>query len=199
MARFTIFRDCKKRLEDRGHQFSTRSDSEIVAHAYEEWGPECLDRLEGMFALAVYDRRPAHKGGSSGKDSGTLFLARDRLGIKPLYYYQDNQRLLFASEVRTLLASGVIPRRLSRSALRSYLLFGSVSEPMTLVEGILSVPPGHALTIELGMDTNLPSPKSYWNIVANGQGATKKPRSDGGKNTHVKPENFRSERSLAQA
>ena len=159
------FRELAKRLEDRGHRFSTRSDSEVVAHAYEEWGPQCLDHLEGMFALAIFDRRPSNKANAGRNAGGTLFLARDRFGIKPLYYYQDKQRFLFASEVRTLLASGVIPRQLSRSALRSYLLFGSVSEPMTLVEGILSVLPGHAMKIELGLEIDVPAPKSYWNIV----------------------------------
>jgi asparagine synthase (glutamine-hydrolysing) len=166
------FRELAKRLEDRGHRFSTRSDSEVVAHAYEEWGPQCLDHLEGMFALAIFDRRPSKTADVSRKTGGTLFLARDRFGIKPLYYYQDKQRFMFASEVRTLLASGVIPRQLSRSALRSYLLFGSVSEPMTLVEGILSVLPGHAMKIELGLEIDVPAPKSYWNIVE-GQDSTK--------------------------
>jgi asparagine synthase (glutamine-hydrolysing) len=132
------FQELRKQLDDRGHTFRTRSDSEVVAHAYEEWGADCVKHLQGMFALAVYDQRTVKE----GEEGGTLFLARDRLGIKPLYYYSGNTSdfgsrmscgpFLFASEVRALLASDVVPRRLSRAALESYLLFGSVCEPMTL-------------------------------------------------------------------
>ena len=160
------FQTLRKRLEDRSHTFRTRSDSEVVVHAYEEWGPDCVEHLQGMFAFAVYDGRGAIDVG----EGGTLFLARDRLGIKPLYYYCGIPRVfIFASEVRTLLASGVVPRRLSRTALQSYLLFGSVSEPMTLVEGVLSLPPGHRITIRLDASTKAATPESYWNIAENGR------------------------------
>ena len=156
------FQSLRKQLEDRGHTFRTRADSEVVVHGYEEWGAQCVERLEGMFAIAVWDgRRP---------NDQTLFLARDRLGIKPLYYTAvsrqqtaNSQTFLFASEVRTLLASGVVPRRLSRAALESYLLFGSVGEPMTLVENVFSLPPGHRMTIALETQTKL-SPERYWSI-----------------------------------
>ncbi|MFN2512408.1 MAG: asparagine synthase (glutamine-hydrolyzing) [Pyrinomonadaceae bacterium] len=183
------FQELRKQLTDRGHSFRTRADSEVVAHAYEEWGPECVDHLRGMFAFAVYDRRTSQEGGD-GELSGRLFLARDRLGIKPLYYTNfgfegdpaahssefrysnsENQNVfLFASEVRTLLASGIVPRRLSRAALESYLLFGSVSEPMTLIEGVLSLPPGHRMTIPLGSQTIAATPESYWNMAERGHG-----------------------------
>jgi asparagine synthase (glutamine-hydrolysing) len=218
------FQELQKQLQDRGHTFRTRSDSEVVAHAYEEWGAECVERFQGMFAIAVYDRRETAGRSfefqvpsselSASRDCGTLFLARDRLGIKPLYYYVENSefrvsgfefgvkaqvvhhrdtentaaaqrrsgilstkpetrnskletRFLFASEVRTLLASGIVPRRLSRDALESYLLFGSVSEPMTLVEGVLSLPPGHRMTIRMSSSAAAPvlKPESYWNIA----------------------------------
>ena len=158
------FQELRQQLVDRGHNFRSRSDSEVVAHAYEEWGADCVDHLLGMFALAVYDRRPSRRADSDSK--GTLFLARDRLGIKPLYYYHDAQRLLFASEVRTLLASGVIPRELSRTAVESYLTFGSVSEPMTLIDGVLSIPPGHRLTISLDGRSSRLNPAPYWNLPA---------------------------------
>jgi asparagine synthase (glutamine-hydrolysing) len=184
------YRELTDQLCDRGHSFNTRSDSEVIAHAYEEWGPDCVEHLQGMFAFAVYDRRGMGNRGYAGRDArapsdegGTLFLARDRLGIKPLYYYAEgisncefrissfndtggDGAFVFASEVRTLLASGVVPRRLSRAALESYLLFGSVSEPMTLVEGVLSIPPGHRMTIPLGHKTTAPRPEPYWNISA---------------------------------
>ncbi len=156
------FRELTNTLKGLGHRFRTRSDSEVIAHAYEQWGPGCVQRLQGMFAVAVYDSRRAH----DTDGGGTLFLARDRLGIKPLYYYCGPSAFLFASEVRTLLASGVIPKQLSRSSLHSFLLFGSVSEPMTLVEGVLSLPPGHSITIDLGSPAPAIQPQPYWDIAA---------------------------------
>ncbi len=193
------FRELTAQLKDRGHTFRTRADSEVVAHAYEEWGPDCVERLQGMFALAVWDRRPGSKnigenGRAAGEDGATLFLARDRLGIKPLYYYAQSPtsrvqspkfkshghsavaghstldvgpwtQFVFASEVRTLLASGLVPRKLSRAAVESYLLFGSVSEPMTLVEGVLSLPPGHRMTIALDPQRRSANISRYWSIA----------------------------------
>ncbi len=177
------FRELRQQLEDRSHTFRTRADSEVVAHAYEEWGVECVERFQGMFALAVYDRRgtagrsfefqvPSFELSTSG-DCGTLFLARDRLGIKPLYFAVNSEQqtvdsnyFLFASEVRTLLASGVVPPRLSRDALESYLLFGSVSEPMTLVEGVFSLPPGHRMTIKIGSLPASLEHESYWSVAS---------------------------------
>lgn len=158
------YRELKDQLWHRGHTFNTRSDSEVLAHAYEEWGPDCVHHLQGMFAFAVLDQRRGF-----GGDEGTLFLARDRLGIKPLYYYQGDHdsrhpQFLFASEVRTLLASGAVKRRLSRSALQSFLLFGSVSEPETLVEGVYSLPPGHRMTIRLGEANSALRPECYWSV-----------------------------------
>ena len=179
------FQELQEQLKDRGHTFRTRSDSEVIAHAYEEWGAECVERFQGMFALAVWDGRK--KGDEV--TAGRLFLARDRLGIKPLYYYADKfqvssskfqvksetnseletwnlklETFLFASEVRTLLASGLVPRVLSRDAVESYLLFGSVSEPLTLIDGVVSLPPGHRLTIELGT-AGVAKVQRYWNIA----------------------------------
>lgn len=162
------FRELQQQLKDRGHTFRTRADSEVIAHAYEEWGAECVERLQGMFAFAVYDGRAEDQ-----QSGGTLFLARDRLGIKPLYYTANSEqqsaiskRFLFASEVRTLLASGVVPRKLSRAAVESYLLFGSVSEPMTLIDGIVSLPPGHSLTLPLGSEPGAAKIVRYWSIAA---------------------------------
>ncbi|HEV7681994.1 MAG TPA: asparagine synthase (glutamine-hydrolyzing) [Pyrinomonadaceae bacterium] len=163
------FQELQQQLKDRGHNFRTRSDSEVIAHAYEEWGAGCVQRLRGMFALAVYDRRAVPEGDLGG----TLFLARDRLGIKPLYYAAigdqqsaNSRKFLFASEVRTLAASGLIPPKLSRAAVESYLLFGSVSEPMTLLEGVLSLPPGHHLTIDVSSRSGSVSIQRYWSIAA---------------------------------
>lgn len=154
------FRQLRCDLEISGHRFRTRSDGEVIVHAFEEWGEHCVEHLHGMFALAVWDGRYA-----APAQLGRVFLARDRLGIKPLYYSVANGVLFFASEVRALLAGGALERRLSRQAIEGYLLFGSVVEPETLIEGVYSLPPGHSLAFELG-DSIRPEPRPYWNLSA---------------------------------
>ncbi len=136
------FQTLRQELMKRGHQFATHSDTEVIVHAYEEWGVDCLQRLRGMFAFALYDGRNPY--------SPLVFLARDRLGIKPLYFYvsPSQKEVLFASEVRALLASSMIPREIDPNALPGFLLFGSVMEPNTLVKGVFSLPPGHLLRIQ---------------------------------------------------
>ena len=139
------FPELRNQLERAGHVFRTHSDTEVIVHAYEEWGEACLQRLRGMFAFAVLDMRC---GGLPGESPcPRMLVARDRLGIKPLYYSVAGGVLIFASEVRALLASELVPRRLSADALDSYFLFGSVCEPMTLVDSVFSLPPGHFITI----------------------------------------------------
>ena len=133
------FRELRAELEAMGHRFRTRSDTEVIVHAYEPWGERCVDSLHGMFAFAMVEMPQ----GRSGR-APRVFLARDPLGIKPLYYAVVGGRSVFASEVRALLASGCISPRVFSAAVPSYLLFGSVCEPMTLVEGVLSLPPGHS-------------------------------------------------------
>ena len=145
-------------LENRGHRFRTRSDTEVIVHAYEEWGERCLEHLQGMFAFALWDGRNA---AANAATKGRVFLARDPLGIKPLYYAMAGGALFFASEVRALLASEAFERRLSRQAVEGYLLFGSVMEPATLVEGVYSLPAGHSLALELDNPIS-PKPVAYW-------------------------------------
>jgi asparagine synthase (glutamine-hydrolysing) len=147
-------------LEAAGHQFHTKSDTEVIVHTYEVWGEDCVRRLRGMFAFAVVEM-PKGRGGLPTR----VFIARDRLGIKPLYYAIAGGRLLFASEVRALLASGGLTANLSAEALSSYLLFGSVSEPMTLVEGIASLPPGHCMTVSIGDKVSIAQPRTYWDLT----------------------------------
>jgi asparagine synthase (glutamine-hydrolysing) len=154
------FRELRKELENKGHSFLTRSDTEVIVHAYEQWGEQSVARLRGMFALAIVEM-PQGRGGPAA----AVFLARDPLGIKPLYYAIGGGGLLFASEVRALLASGCISPQLSSAAVPSYLLFGSVCEPMTMVEGVLSLPPGHAVKIHAHDPRRQPEPKLYWNYV----------------------------------
>jgi asparagine synthase (glutamine-hydrolysing) len=135
-------------LEARGHQFHSRTDSEVVIHAYEEWGPACLERFNGMFAFAIWDRR-AQK----------LFLARDRFGIKPLYYALHDGRFLFASEIKSLLRAG-LPRRVSAEALSEYFSFQNLLSDLTLFDGVRLLPPGHTLTVsEDGLETS-----RYWDL-----------------------------------
>ncbi len=140
----------REELLARGVGFDSSCDTEVVLKAYVYWGAECLSRFRGMFAFAIWDAR-----------SRTLFLARDRLGIKPLYYTErPGGGLCFASEVRALLATGAASRKLSRSALSSYFAFGAVSGPGTIVEGVYTVPPGHTLLLCNGRITL----RRYWSL-----------------------------------
>jgi asparagine synthase (glutamine-hydrolysing) len=153
------FKELRRSLIDAGHQFRTHSDTEVIVHAYENWGAECVTHLRGMFAFAIAEM----PGGRDGEVS-RVFLARDRLGIKPLYFAASDGRLLFASEVRALLSSGLLARTISRAAVSSYVCFGSVGEPMTLIDGIQSLPPGHSLTIDTGSPARDVEPNPYWNL-----------------------------------
>jgi len=149
------FRELRSRLESLGHSFRTQSDTEAVVHAYEQWGADCVNHLRGMFAFAIVEL--------VGPNSPTrLFLARDRFGIKPLYYTQTASAFLFASEVRALLASGEVDPHVSAPALDSFLQFGSVSEPLTMVENIFSLPPGHCALISVTEGAPRLEVRSYW-------------------------------------
>jgi len=153
------YRELRERLHLAGHRFATNSDTEILVHGWEEWGEDLLGELHGMFAFALLDLR---------KHFATvpvLFLARDPLGIKPLYYAQTKDGFAFASELRALLASETVARKLSGDALTSYLLFGSVSEPVTLVEGAFSLPPGHALLLHLPDRRRTPRVRPWWDPI----------------------------------
>lgn len=156
------FQQLRAELEAAGHSFRTRSDTEVVVHAYEQWGEECPQRFHGMFAFAIVEMPQGPEGAAT-----KVFLARDPMGIKPLYYSVEGGALYFASEVRALLASGAIPARIAADALPSYLLFGSVGEPATLIENVASLPPGHSLSIRVGDRISAaPAAKSYWDAAA---------------------------------
>ena len=131
-----------------GVRWRSRSDTETVLQAYLAWGPACLERFRGMFALAVWD----------GRDS-TLWCARDRLGIKPLYYFAAPDGILFASEVRALLRSGLVPRTLDRVGLDGYARFGAVPEPATLIAGVRSLPAAGWLRVR---GSEVEGPRAYW-------------------------------------
>jgi len=161
------FQELREELKSRKHLFRSQSDTEVVVHAYEEWGQDCVKRFRGMFAFAVIEL-PQGRNGRAAR----VFLARDRAGIKPLYYAQIGEMFLFASEVRALLASGLISPRISEQAVIAYLLFGSVGEPTTLVEGIFSLPPGHCMAIASDDPSATPQPKAYWEPVQFSAGRT---------------------------
>jgi len=150
------YRELRERLNSLGHRFATQSDTEILVHAWEEWGEDCLTELRGMFAVALLDLRQRYA------SSPLLFLARDPLGIKPLYYTQTPDGFAFASEVRALLTSGAAEKRISQDALTSYLLFGSVSEPVTMLEGVFSLPPGHRMLLYVPERRRTPRPRPWW-------------------------------------
>jgi asparagine synthase (glutamine-hydrolysing) len=152
------FLELRAELESAGHRFRTRSDTEVVLRAYEAWGERSVERLHGMFAFAIVEM-PQGRAGRAAR----VFLARDRMGIKPLYYALVAGKLVFASEVRALLASGLVPARISAEAIPGYLLFGSVCEPETLVEGVSSLPPGHRMIFAAENRVSAaPVPKRYW-------------------------------------
>lgn len=127
------YRELRRQLDG---PWRTGSDTEVLLAAYARWGMECLPRLHGMFAFAVHDAA-----------TDELFIARDRMGIKPLYWYQDDHHLLFASELRALLATGLVPRRLDADALVDHLRYQTVHEPGTIIQGVRMLEAGHWLRI----------------------------------------------------
>lgn len=137
------FRQQRELLEQKGHFFHSNSDTEVLLHLYEVYGDDFLLRLRGMFALAIYDKR-------RGQGRERLLLARDHLGIKPLLYTEVEGRLVFASEVKALLASGLVARRIDPEALRLLLTFGSVIQPRTMIAGVKMLPTAHRLIFEAG-------------------------------------------------
>jgi asparagine synthase (glutamine-hydrolysing) len=144
------FRPLVRELEALGHRFKTHCDTEVIVHAWEEWGPACVERLDGMFAFALWD-----------EGTQTLFLARDRMGKKPLYYAQlPSGELIFGSELKALLQHAACPRVLDATAIDDFLAFGYVPDPKTIYEGVWKLPAATTLTIERGRP--MPQPVSYW-------------------------------------
>lgn len=142
--------ELRRELESRGHHFKTKSDTEAIVHAYEEFGVDCPAKLNGMFGFAIWDTR-----------NRSLFLARDRLGKKPLYYYAGNDRLVFGSELKSLLQSQHVPRRVSPEALDLYLTYEYVPAPHTIFADIKKLPAGHSLLIRRDGKTEL---RRYWDL-----------------------------------
>jgi len=128
--------ELREELLRHGHEFKTQSDTEVIVHAYEQWGRDCVDRFNGMFAFALWD---AHK--------RELFLARDHLGIKPLYYVELGDRVLFASEIKSILEDRLCPREVDLKSLGQLFSLRYVPSPDTLFKGIKKLPAGHRMTL----------------------------------------------------
>ncbi len=137
-------------LEQRGHHFRTHGDTEVLVHAWEEWGEQSVQRLDGMFAYAIWDA-----------DRRRLFLARDRMGEKPLYYAATPSALVFGSELRALLEHPAVSARLSLDGLAAYLAFEYVPDPLSMIAGVTKLPPGHTLSVSPG---GTPVVNRYWDV-----------------------------------
>src|SRR2546425_2904106 len=142
------FVELREELAQKGHVFKTRSDTEVIIHGYEEWGLECVNRFNGMFAFALWDSKRER-----------LFLARDHLGVKPLYYVDLGDRLLFASEIKALLVDPACPREVNLKALGELFALRYVPSPNTLFHRIKKLPPAHLMVV----GPNGSEIKRYWN------------------------------------
>jgi len=139
-------------LQRLGHVFHTKSDTEVIVHAWEAWGEKCVERFRGMFAFALWDR-----------SRETLFVARDRLGVKPLFYaVLADGTFLFGSELKALLAHGGLVREIDPCAVEEYFALGYVPEPRTIFNGAKKLPPAHTLTVKRGAP--VPEPREYWDV-----------------------------------
>jgi asparagine synthase (glutamine-hydrolysing) len=145
------YRELTRELRGRGHRFRTTGDTETIVHLYEDHGPRCVDALRGMFAFACWDARRR-----------TLLLARDRLGIKPLYYLEAQGRLAFASELRALLQLDGAPRRLDWPAVGHLLAFLTTPGSQSIVAGVRKLPPGHVLLATPGQGVRV---ERYWSVA----------------------------------
>ncbi|MDP9200807.1 MAG: asparagine synthase (glutamine-hydrolyzing) [Gemmatimonadota bacterium] len=147
------YRELKQKLESLGHRFRSASDTEVLLEAYREWGTDCLQRMNGMFAFAIYDA-PARR----------VFLARDRAGEKPLFYHHADGRLSFASELKALMVDRGLSRTIDPLALDHFLAYGYVPGELCLLSGVKKLPPAHALVYDI--DSNDLRVWRYWSLPA---------------------------------
>jgi asparagine synthase (glutamine-hydrolysing) len=151
------FLQLREELRAKGHVFRSASDSECLVHLYEDCGDRCVERLSGMFAIALWDR-PRRR----------LLLGRDRLGVKPLYYRHDGRRLIFASELKAILAAPDVPVEVDPTALADFLTFSFIPSPKTILKGVNKLPPAHTLTYQDGRV----SVRRYWDLQFQGHRET---------------------------
>ena len=146
------FQEVRNILIGLGYNFKSKSDTEVILYSYQEWGEDCLKRFNGMFAFAIWDKK-----------NQKLFLARDRLGKKPLYYYLDNEKFVFASEIKAILEDESIKRDIDIQGMANYFTFGHSIAPDTIYQGIKKLLPGHCLILKNGKIEI----KQYWNVSLN--------------------------------
>lgn len=144
------FQELRDALKQKGHEFYTKSDTEVILHAYEEYGEKCVERFDGMFAFAIWDA-----------DKEQLFLARDRMGKKPLHYLILNDQFIFSSEIKSILQHPDFKKEIEYEPIKNYLLYGYVPAPDSIFKGIKKLPPTHTLTIDKSGDTKI---RNYWNM-----------------------------------
>ena len=153
------YRELRAELTRRGYAFQSDTDTEVILHGYEEWGADVVQHLRGMFAVAFFDTRVA--------DEPELFLAKDRFGMKPLYWARKNGVFQFASEVRALMAAGLIPNEPEPRGFHGFLTYGSVPTPFTTVRDVFSLPAAHSLAVD-ERKYSFPKPNRYWSIPKSG-------------------------------
>ncbi|MFC1729983.1 asparagine synthase (glutamine-hydrolyzing) [candidate division KSB1 bacterium] len=151
------FMEIRKELEAKGYRFTSNTDTEVIIYAYEEYGEKCLEKFNGMFAFAIYDTRKV-----KGKKQEKLFLARDRLGIKPLHYTFVDKNLVFASEIKSLLQYEKVKREVNLNALHKFINFNYIFGGETLFKNIYKLNPGHYMIYDL--KTKKHSIKQYWDL-----------------------------------
>lgn len=147
------FQELRAELESLGHQFRSRTDTEVIVHAYEQWGTDCVRRLRGMFAFAIWDQRRRR-----------LFAARDRVGKKPFFYTVQGSRFLFASELQGLLAFPGVPREVDLHSIDAYLSLGYIPPPHSGFKGIRKLPAGHWIAVDLTPDGPVVRMDRYWSL-----------------------------------
>jgi asparagine synthase (glutamine-hydrolysing) len=147
------FQELRAQLEQSGHRFNSHTDTEVIVHAYEKWGTECVKKLRGMFAFAIWDQ-PRRR----------LFLARDRVGKKPLYYADNGSCFAFASELQGLLQNPEVHREVDLEAVDSYLSWGYVPAPQTGFKNVSKLPPAHFLVLDVGRDGTESRVERYWDL-----------------------------------
>jgi asparagine synthase (glutamine-hydrolysing) len=163
------YKELRPGLEEKGHRFRSHTDTEVILHLYEELGPACVERLDGMFGFAIWDG-----------NKRSWLLARDRLGVKPLYYTRQQGMLIFASEIKAILAHPLITADLNKEAMAQYLTFKTAPAPATMFAGIQKLPAGHVLISDTDGNSKV---RCYWDAVSP---------------THALPQRFREEDSIEQ-
>ena len=143
------YKDLTFELLARGDIFNSSTDSEVIVHAFEEWGIQCVSHFNGMFSFAIYDEKEK-----------ALYLVRDRLGIKPLFYHASGQQLIFASEIKAILSSPGVPREIDAHCLHNYFSLNYVTAPLTLFRNIFQLLPGHYLKVS----KDITSLVRYWDV-----------------------------------